>query len=489
MYSMDGNHSHCKGHTLLCIGVVQHASLDASQRLHPIAWAILPGDETPASVEWAVKVVDDKRRARGLGPLGRTWMMDGGIGLRRGIGLWNATSDAGIDAAFGDITFTTAEDEHIEDPEPREGCREPLDLRMCYFHMVCKVREKSHLLPKGKVDLEDIVLEDVRLLAGTPDEVFSQAWHTVACKWARKGYTAFLQYFAQEWIEEKPGWNMMRGLPRTNNALEGLWPMLHLLAEGKGNFTTLASCLLERVIPYYLAGGGERWQMPVVDWHVENSTRGLTLRERQEAVRLAEQSAGCTMIHDGGYWYCKPRVLGMQRPIILPRDVEAFKAVRDKTTPWTEADFLAYHAVRCFDSTICICARGWQTTCYHQRAAAIIEGRVFPTESERPPPETAEGGAAKYVAEWLRDTFDDHPCKVQYTGVSKAPWDTGYHVLWMFMQLQLSMEPGFVREKDPDLLGTTSFVPYGVSYPHTYTHTIVRPRNGVRTYVCRGRRR
>ena len=37
----------------------------------------------------------------------------------------------------------------------------------------------------------------------------------------------------------------------------------------------------------------------------------------------------------------------------------------------------------------------------------------------------SDGGAAKYVAEWLRDTFDDHPCKVQYTGVSKAPWDTG----------------------------------------------------------------
>jgi hypothetical protein len=472
-FGIDINHTHLADHCLICVGATEPASIDSAFRFHPIAFAITPGGEKPVPTDWAVDVIDEARRARGMAPLGRRWLCDGSGGIRKGLDLWKERptsssetqtsreeapsqtaapnehrsgrlqSRSSILSGFADVTFadpeiehtpanrhaipaesiwttipapaivhttseeapshTTApnvhrsgrlmptEEEHIQDEpaSPKTSSADDFQVRMCYFHVVCNVREKYNLLPHGKDDLEDCI-RDVRRLAATPDEYFPRAWEAVASDWVERGWTPFLDYFHKEWIVDKPGWNMSDGLPRTNNGLEGLWPILHLLAEGKGNYTTLADCLLLRIIPYFHSERSRRWQMPVVGRRAIHSGRGLTLREKQEAVRLAVESTGPTMIHYNGKWYCKLRPLGLPRPAVLDEDVQAFNSALENTS-WTYDDFTAFHAVRQFDANACLCANGYQSTCYHKRCAAIIKGLVTPQECERPPVHAAVG--------------------------------------------------------------------------------------------------
>ena len=123
-----------------------------------------------------------------------------------------------------------------------------------------------------------------------PPDMFPKAWAAVKASWQGKGWDKWLEYFESTWVEKFPGWNVeFLGMlaPRANGGLEGQWPLLHRIIKGVVTVRTMIGQMHEFLIPHYVEEGG-RTRKPLPP-SVKN-LRCLTLRNRQEAVRLLHQT-------------------------------------------------------------------------------------------------------------------------------------------------------------------------------------------------------
>ena len=219
-----------------------------------------------------------------------------------------------------------------------------LEVGMCWFHTSEAIRQHADHLPQGRTQVGKMCHE-VRMLAGMGPDMFTRAWDALRTSWVERGWTRFLQYFEATWVEQLPGWwvnYLGNGTPRTQAALEGLWPSVHaLLGPGRKSPKAVAQLLAERVLPYMArrqrGTGNER---PV-----------LTLLERQDAVRLSTEPLDRLYTHkvNGVEWmYCFKRVLGLDRPTVTRQHVEDYERLLSKEQ-WTFEDVPAfeYAKVQC----------------------------------------------------------------------------------------------------------------------------------------------
>jgi hypothetical protein len=219
------------------------------------------------------------------------------------------------------------------------------------------------------------------MLAGMGPDMFSRAWDALRTAWVERGWTRFLEYFEATWVQQLPGWwvnYLGSGTPRTQAALEGLWPSVHaLLGAGRKSPKTVAQLLAQRVLPYMArrqrGTGNER---PV-----------LTLLERQDAVVLATEGLErlYTQKVDGVEWmYCFKRVLGLDRPTVTQEYVKEHEELLKKKQ-WDFKELCLLSSMRKFNVDLCCCERQCQLKfCYHQLGAKIKNGQVHPAPNELP---------------------------------------------------------------------------------------------------------
>ena len=333
-YAIDGTDD-VKGYTILQLG-----TQDRRHRFHVIAYALVSGGEGKEQVQRFLEILDQKVRQeipQGSGLAMKSVMMDGGTGIRQGVA-----------ASFPDAI-----------------------LGMCFFHMMAAANEHEDLLPKGRVDMAK-AKRDIAIMASFPPARFQRAAEATVAEWRSESrkWEAFSDYFEATWLTQLRGWNVAFlgiGSPRTNNALESTWRLLHAFSKGSVCPTTGLDVLFDNVIPHNVRNQCE----------MSHNLPELSVEDRQTAVELAASDKVCQVTAAGDIWfYCKRRCGGL-RPVMTRDDIERYEQLYATPEGWTYSDVQFLASVRKFNAAECTCIDGHiYKTCAHSLAVRIREGQV-----------------------------------------------------------------------------------------------------------------
>ena len=242
-------------------------------------------------------------------------------------------------------------------------------LGMCFFHMMAAVKEHENLLPREKLDISTAV-RDIAILATFDPSRFNKASTATLNEWRRRVWTVWTDYYEATWLQQLNGWNvgfLGLGAPRTNNALESSWRLLHAFTKGTISPATGLDVLFKNVIPHHVRNKSQ--MLTVAD--------ELSVEDRSEALQLSTSDRMFQKTALGELWYfCKRRVC-KQRLVITRDDIDRYEALHTGDKVWSFADVAFLASVRKFNTTSCSCVDALQyKSCKHMLAARVREGLV-----------------------------------------------------------------------------------------------------------------